>query len=196
MQYPFKSKYKLGTRFGTKGKYWKSGYHSGLDLLSANYGGDGKVYPIYAGVVTNIGTNPNSSYGNYIIVTHPDGYCSLYAHLDRISVVRSQSVAEGTVLGIEGSTGNVTGKHLHLEIHKYSYKYPSSIDPLKFINERMVEVNEVQKSIKLNLNGKIKTVEAIECEGHNYVKLQDLRDDKIIIDYDSKNAIPIVQVSE
>ena len=37
MRYPF-NKYRLGTRYGSKGKYWKCGYHSGQDFLSANYG--------------------------------------------------------------------------------------------------------------------------------------------------------------
>ena len=53
MRYPF-DKYKLGTRFGAAGNLWKCGYHSGQDFLSANYGGDGVVYPIYAGQVLKV----------------------------------------------------------------------------------------------------------------------------------------------
>lgn len=45
--------------------------------------------------------------------------------------------------------------------------------------------------IKINLNGNIKEVEAINKDGHNYVKLQDLRCDKIEVDYDK---IPIIKV--
>lgn len=95
MRYPF-NKYRLGTRYGSKGKYWKCGYHSGQDFLSANYGGDGLIYPLYA--------------------------------------------------------GNVTGKHLHLEIHKGAYHYPSCIDSLEFIRERLGG-DEVEKKIKIRLNG-------------------------------------------
>lgn len=47
------------------------------------------------------------------------------------------------------------------------------------------------KKIKINLNGKIKEVDAVNIDGHNYVKLQDLRDSKISIGYD---GVPIVKV--
>lgn len=53
------------------------------------------------------------------------------------------------------------------------------------------EVQEVKKQIKIKLNGKEKHVNAIESGGYNYVKLQDLRDDKIEIGYD---GMPIVKV--
>ena len=45
---------------------------------------------------------------------------------------------------------------------------------------------EVEKQIKLRLNGVEKTVAAIEKAGHNYVRLQDLRDGHIRVDYDAK----------
>lgn len=53
------------------------------------------------------------------------------------------------------------------------------------------EANEVEKQIKIKLNGKEKTVNAIEKGGYNYVKLQDLRDDKISIGYE---GVPVVEV--
>lgn len=56
------------------------------------------------------------------------------------------------------------------------------------------EEEEVVKNIKINLNGVEKNVNAIEKDGHNYVKLQDLRDDKIVVGYDEKNKLPVVKV--
>lgn len=53
------------------------------------------------------------------------------------------------------------------------------------------EEEEVVKNIKIKLNGVEKNAHAIEKDGHNYVKLQDLRDGKIDISYD---GVPIVQV--
>lgn len=50
------------------------------------------------------------------------------------------------------------------------------------------------KKVKVNLNGRVKEVDAIEKDGNNFIKLQDLRDDKIIIDYDAVNKIPIIRV--
>lgn len=55
----------------------------------------------------------------------------------------------------------------------------------------IMEGNEVKKKIKIKLNGKEKQVESIESKGYNYVKLQDLRDDKIEISYD---GMPIIKV--
>lgn len=188
MRYPF-DKYVLGTRYGVKGTLWKCGYHSGLDILSANYGGDGIVYPIYAGVVLKTVRN-NASYGNYVLIKHPDGYISLYAHLKTVYVNKGAAVDGQTAIGVEGMTGNATGRHLHLEIHKGEYSYPAAIDPLAFIEEGM----EVQKTIKIRLNGVTKTVTAIESGGNNFVKLQDLRDDRIAVDYDAAAKLPTVTV--
>ena len=49
----------------------------------------------------------------------------------------------------------------------------------------------MEKQIKIKLNGVTKQVNAIEKNGYNYIKLQDLRDDKIVIDYD---GVPVVKV--
>lgn len=136
-QYPFKSKFVFGTAYGTKGSMWKCGWHSGLDLKSTNYGGDGRVYPISTGVVQTVAYS--SSYGNYVIVEHEDGYLSLYAHLRKVSVSSGQRLDLNTVIGQEGSTGNSTGLHLHIEVHKGSYKYPASIDPKEFIENKILE---------------------------------------------------------
>ena len=190
MRYPF-NKYRLGTRYGSKGNLWKCGYHSGLDLLSANYGGDGLIYPLYAGQVLTV--TSGSSYGNCVYVQHPDGYVTLYAHMQTVYVKPGMRVDEQTALGVEGGTGNVTGKHLHLEVHKGAYRYPASIDPLAFIRER-IGGEEVEKQLKIRLNGVEKEVTAIEKDGHNYVKLQDLRDSRIDIGYDAKAGVPVVVV--
>lgn len=189
MQYPFKGDFKIGTKYGTKGDYWKCGWHSGVDFLSSNYGGDGIVYPIYAGRVSLVVKN-DKSYGNYVIISHNDEYISLYAHLKTIYVKKNMIVTEDVALGTEGATGNATGKHLHLEVHKGKYSYPSNINPLTFIEGEL----EVKKNIKIKLNGVEKTVTAIEQGGNNYVKLQDLRDSKITIGYDSINKIPTIEV--
>lgn len=190
MRYPFEI-YRLGTRFGSKGKSWKCGWHSGLDLLSANYGGDGVVYPIYAGQVLKV--TKSGAYGNCVQVKHSDGYISLYAHLRSLYVKPGMWVDEQTALGTEGATGNATGRHLHLEVHKGAYSYPAGIDPLAFIRERLGG-DEVEKQLKIRLNGVEKQVQAIEKAGHNYVKLQDLRDNHIDIGYDSKAGVPVVAV--
>ena len=52
----------------------------------------------------------------------------------------------------------------------------------------------MEKKIKIRLNGVDKQVTAIEKGGHNYVMLQDLRDSRIDIGYDSKAGVPVVAV--
>lgn len=45
---------------------------------------------------------------------------------------------------------------------------------------------------RINLNGRIKEVDTVNIDGNNYIKLRDLSDSKIVIDYDSANKLPIV----
>lgn len=60
----------------------------------------------------------NVSYGNHIVIEHPDGYKTLYAHLQDICIDLNQEVNKGDLIGHMGRTGNATGNHLHFEIHK------------------------------------------------------------------------------
>ena len=60
----------------------------------------------------------------------------------------------------------------------------------KFLNSLRGD-DEMEKKIKIKLNGVIKNVNAIEKNGYNYIKLQDLRDDKISVEYDS---VPVIKV--
>lgn len=58
----------------------------------------------------------NGGYGNYIVVKHPNGTQSLYAHLSQNFVSAGTTVVQGQVIGTIGSTGRSTGCHLHFEI--------------------------------------------------------------------------------
>ena len=64
------------------------------------------------------------AYGKHVCVRHEDGNISLYAHLAGIYVDKGQKVGISSALGMEGATGNASGSHLHLEIHRGYYKYP------------------------------------------------------------------------
>ncbi len=54
-------------------------------------------------------------YGYYIIMSHPNGLQTLYAHLDSITVVPTTTLKAGDPIAIGGSSGNSTGPHLHFE---------------------------------------------------------------------------------
>jgi murein DD-endopeptidase MepM/ murein hydrolase activator NlpD len=58
----------------------------------------------------------NFGYGNYVIITHPNGTETLYAHMSSVSVSVGQQVGQGQNIGAIGSSGNSTGPHLHFEI--------------------------------------------------------------------------------
>jgi murein DD-endopeptidase MepM/ murein hydrolase activator NlpD len=58
----------------------------------------------------------NGGYGNYIVISHPNGTQTLYAHLSKIIVEDGWHVVQGQQIGNMGSTGKSTGSHLHFEI--------------------------------------------------------------------------------
>jgi len=75
--------------------------------------------PIYAagdGTVTEAGYN--DVYGNYIRLSHANGYGTLYGHLSGYAsgVRRGAKVKQGSVIGYVGNTGMSTGPHLHYEV--------------------------------------------------------------------------------
>ena len=57
-----------------------------------------------------------AGYGNFVEITHADGWKTLYAHCEEINVEFNQTVKEGDVIGLSGETGATTGPHLHLEL--------------------------------------------------------------------------------
>lgn len=135
-RYPFDGIWKYGTAYGRKGKMWSCGWHSGQDFYSTTAGGDGKIHPIAPGKVIRSNSG-HKAYGNYVTVQHEDGWMSLYAHMSKRLVKVGDKVDGDSVLGIEGTTGNSTGVHLHIEIHRNAYSYPSKYDPRAFIEQRL-----------------------------------------------------------
>lgn len=74
------------------------------------------------GTVITAGWSP-VGYGNLILIRHPDGYVTLYAHLSSINVSYGDYVARGQRIGAVGSTGRSTGPHLHFEIQQGGRSY-------------------------------------------------------------------------
>ena len=88
--------------------------HGAIDI--AGLGSGSPIYAANYGTFTTVKTN--SSYGNYIIINHNNGYYTLYAHLLRFTAATKQgeTVRKGQVIGYMGSTGMSTGAHLHFEL--------------------------------------------------------------------------------
>jgi murein DD-endopeptidase MepM/ murein hydrolase activator NlpD len=88
-------------------------FHTGIDI-GCDFGNP--IAAADAGVVSYVNYGWGGGYGNFILITHGNGYSTLYAHLSSIGVSVGQGVRRGQVIGAEGSTGYSTGPHLHFEI--------------------------------------------------------------------------------
>ena len=102
--------YSLTARFGQSSALW-SRSHTGLDFAGPS---GTTIVSIAAGTVKSAGYE--GAYGNRTVVTLTDGTEVWYAHQSRVAVKAGDQVDPGQVIGYTGSTGNVTGPHLHLEI--------------------------------------------------------------------------------
>lgn len=58
----------------------------------------------------------NGGYGNYVVIKHPNGVQTLYAHNSRNAVGVGAYVTQGQTIGYVGNTGRSTGAHLHFEV--------------------------------------------------------------------------------
>lgn len=58
----------------------------------------------------------NGGYGTYVVITHPNGSQTLYAHMNQVIVSQGERVIKGQIIGYVGSTGKSTGPHLHFEV--------------------------------------------------------------------------------
>lgn len=145
---PLRIPMSLSANFGElRPNHW----HMGLDLRTDQK----ENYPVVAsadGYVSHIGIRP-SSFGKFIIVNHPNGYSTLYAHLNRFypeleKYVREKQkekeswaieldfseddfkVKKGKEIGKSGNTGGSQGPHLHFEIR--DTETGRSLNPLLF----------------------------------------------------------------
>jgi murein DD-endopeptidase MepM/ murein hydrolase activator NlpD len=99
-------------------------FHNGVDLRAR---GD-TVYAVLDGRVINTGYD--DKLGIFIRLDHVS-WQSSYGHLSQVFVTPAAEVYAGQPIGITGSTGKVTGEHLHFSISRGN----SYTDPLQFLYE-------------------------------------------------------------
>ena len=123
--YPIKSK--ITSSYGNKRLYngkLKS-YHGGTDF-KANIGTNIKA--INDGIIS---ISENRFYaGNSIVINHGQGIYSCYYHLSKMNYKVGQKVKKNQKIGLSGSTGRVTGPHLHFAIRVNGIQ----VDPLQLLS--------------------------------------------------------------
>lgn len=80
------------------------------------------------GVVAYAG-NELKGYGNLVLIRHPNGYVSAYAHASQLKVKRGDKVARGQTIAAAGRTGNVATPQLHFELRKGA----DPVNPMKLL---------------------------------------------------------------
>jgi murein DD-endopeptidase MepM/ murein hydrolase activator NlpD len=109
--------YHLTARFGQTG-LWSS-IHTGLDFAAPS---GSPIYAVANGVITSAGYD--GAYGNKTVETLPDGTEIWYCHQSTIGVEVGDKVIQSEQIGTLGSTGHVTGPHVHVEVR------PAGGDPI------------------------------------------------------------------
>ncbi|MBL1107767.1 M23 family metallopeptidase [Streptomyces sp. 5-8] len=120
------SSYTITSTFGQAGSMWSSGYHTGLDFAAPT---GSLLKAVHSGTITEAGWA--GSYGYRTVLTLDDGTELWFCHQSSISVSTGQKVSTGEVIGRVGATGNVTGPHLHLEVHPGGAA--TGIDPMAWL---------------------------------------------------------------
>lgn len=123
-------------------------FHRGIDYTGAT---DNSIFAAASGKVRFLDNSPTrTGFGKYLIITHDNGYETVYAHLASISVRLGERVSQGQKIGMKGTTGNSTGMHLHFEMSRgrWNNRYTTNVDPLPFISDpEIATVQEVLKEL-------------------------------------------------
>ncbi|MFW0777207.1 MAG: M23 family metallopeptidase [Rickettsiales bacterium] len=114
---------KVVSSFGPKGA---GKANDGINIASA--AGE----PIWAaadGEVVHVG-NKLAGYGNMVLIKHPGGKTTTYAHMGRATVNKYDRVKQGDIIGYVGSSGNVSKSQLHFAIHDGK----KAVNPKKYLS--------------------------------------------------------------
>lgn len=124
------------SQYGDRGKE----FHDGVDLRAAR---GTSVYASHAGTVLYSGSRI-SGYGRMVILKHPTGLATVYAHNTRNLVRQGQRVRQGQKIALSGNTGRSSGPHLHFEIRDGV----TALDPMQFLpdstHQTLARVEEIK----------------------------------------------------
>ena len=130
--WPVPGFYTISSYYGNRPQY---GYHKGIDIAGPNIF-RATIVAVEDGVVTKVNRTDEwgGGWGYHVIIRHPDGNSTLYAHCDQIvnGLSVGQKVSRGQPIGYVGETGDAYGVHLHFEVWKDS-QYGQRVDPLPYL---------------------------------------------------------------
>lgn len=190
---------------GTFGELRPNHFHAGIDIKSSKGVIGDAVYSAADGFVSKIKVD-KSGYGNSLYISHPNGYTTVYAHLDRFkpeieAYVKAQQylkqsfevelelphekfpVSQGDEIAKMGNTGSSNGAHLHFEVRETSTQNP--INPLLFGLRVLDNIAPKMHSLKVySLNEKR---EELNSKILPLLKTNDsysIKDDTVLLDAD------------
>ena len=114
--------YPLGRGFGSR-----DGTHLAVDITAP----EGTPVQVMAPGIVGYADDGVSGYGNLVLVVHPGGWVTLYAHLSEFEVIPGQRVERSEVIGLVGNTGVSRGPHLHFALIKRGIP----VDPLEHMRD-------------------------------------------------------------
>jgi len=122
LMWPVPASARISSGYGLRRRH----FHEGIDIASPRgnsilAAADGKV--IYSG-------RGVKGYGNLTIISHSNGYFTVYGHAQKNLTHAGDKVLQGQQIAKVGSTGRSTGPHLHFEVRHYD----RSIDPMHFLD--------------------------------------------------------------
>ncbi|MFK3733067.1 peptidoglycan DD-metalloendopeptidase family protein [Streptomyces sp. NPDC088090] len=126
------SSYTLTSTYMQSGSMWSSGYHTGLDFAAPT---GTPLKAVHGGTIKSAGWS--GSYGYRVVLELEDGTEVWYCHMSSMTVAAGQTVTTGETIGRVGATGNVTGPHLHMEVHTPD---GSGIDPAEWLRSKGLTV--------------------------------------------------------
>ncbi|MGH4035582.1 M23 family metallopeptidase [Actinomycetota bacterium Odt1-20B] len=121
--------YTVTGTFGQPGSMWSSGYHTGLDFAAPT---GTPIKAIHSGTIKEAGWA--GAYGYRTVLELDDGTELWFCHQSSLNVSAGQKVRTGDVIGRVGATGNVTGPHLHLEVHPGGQS--TGVDPAAWLRDK------------------------------------------------------------
>ena len=117
--------------------------HTGVDIAAA---GGTDIWAAKSGVVLT--STYNSSYGNYVVISHANGESTLYAHMSKRLVSEGDKVTQGQTIGLVGTTGSSTGNHLHFEVRLNGQRQ----DPLNYFRGSTFTLRASGKSVSYTVS--------------------------------------------